>query len=358
MDAMKKMLRKIKKTKKHEFNNVAVTSDEMCKDAVPDAPRNLKIKIPERSELYRNFRINNGKEFSNEQDVNQHHNYNSILSEQEESLKYSCSESPNSEAIPVANINCRQRSVSSPETGLQSSTVESHFIQPRGFNSEELRATNEDLPNFGSESSSESGSDLREINEIESLENLTNSNSVIDNDTTLNSKTDEISDHKKILKKPKNNTYVINISNSQHFQIGSQKNVFVNGAQNNSLPIPGLKNYIKNLPVERNKKQEMLDLSNELSKVTRTITDQEITKIASHVDDDWIMENWREFGKNLGLEQPDIDSIEIVGGENPKLIVFDMLKTLKEKNPDPSIGFIVKVLTKSNQFRAIQQLVS
>lgn len=90
----------------------------------------------------------------------------------------------------------------------------------------------------------------------------------------------------------------------------------------------------------------------------KAITDQEIAKVASHIDKDWIMKNFKEFGENLGLEESEVDNIERGSGENAKLIAFDMLKTLKEKEPNTSVAFIAKVLTKSNQFCAIQQLAS
>lgn len=268
MNTMKKFLRKMKTSKK---NVTVVTGDEMCKDAVADPPRNIERKVPERSQLYQNFRIDNCKEYLNEPETNTHHsNFNSISSEQEESLKYSCSESPDSEAIPITNINDRPRSVSSPEPELQHLSVdESHFIHSRRFHTEELRANDENMSHFGSESSTGSESDARETSEMEeSVENLTSLNG--NNEITLNSEKDEIINQKKNLKKRNNKTVVINISNSKHFQIGSQKNVFVNSAKNNSLPIQSLGKQIKNLDLKQNTGPEMLlHQENRLFKLAR-----------------------------------------------------------------------------------------
>ena len=52
------------------------------------------------------------------------------------------------------------------------------------------------------------------------------------------------------------------------------------------------------------------------------------------MDDKWIFDNWKQFGTDLGLDQQDIDNIEIASNRNAKIIIFDAIKTLKEKKQD------------------------
>lgn len=81
------------------------------------------------------------------------------------------------------------------------------------------------------------------------------------------------------------------------------------------------------------------------------ITPQELTKIASHVND-----NWEEIGRLLGIPQSEMDDIVMVNDNNSNVIVFDMFNRFLKNNPETSVGFVANILLQSNQYRAIQQL--
>lgn len=341
---MKKVLEKLKKPKKKEMK--VYSSDQMCKDAVPDAPRDLKVEIPSKNEMYRNFRIDNSCRLTQQYEQNNdRNNSDSMTSVQENSLKFFQPSSLNLEAVPVVDINSRQRLISAPEEITQNVLKESHFISNE-VEIEGSRSNIESAPDCGSGSGSESS------------ESESGTHSRNENGNSLSVKTDSSIEKK-------NNTYVINISGSKHFQIGSQKNVFVNGSENGSLRIDNSRS--------NNSQQENLHLQKDLLNSTRVsflkfylckknkynnnliflqpITTQDLTKIAAHIND-----NWREIGQHLGIKNSEIDEIVMVNDNNSTIIAFDMFKRFLEKNPETSVGFIAKVLVKSNQNRAIQQL--
>lgn len=204
---MKKMLEKLKKPKKKESQVCA--SDQLCKDAVPDAPRDLKIEVPSKEDIYKNFRIDNSCKSSEQHKPNCcRSNSDDLTSVRENSLNYFHPSSLTSEAVPTDHPSTRQRSISAPQETTQNLVGESH-VSTNGLDAEQ---SGSDVPEHGSRSGSESS------------ESENGAPSRRENDNSCSVKSDSSIEQKKSKQKKNNaNTVVITINDSSHFHIGSQK---------------------------------------------------------------------------------------------------------------------------------------
>lgn len=70
-----------------------------------------------------------------------------------------------------------------------------------------------------------------------------------------------------------------------------------------------------------------------------------------------MQDKWRDFARNLGTDEATIQELEDLNDKDYNLIVYDILQQYLSRYPDTTVGFMVSVLEKSNENKAVRKLL-